>query len=193
MAGGSLEIMYPYSKSPINFEGDNLQGKNFQDYPDSLENAKFQGANLKGANFQGVNLRGAEFQGVNLRGVDLQSAILRGTKFQGADLRNANLQLADIHEANFKGAKLHGANLKDCIDIKIATWKKAEYDLTTQFPANFNPDDYNLIQSRRKNRYTHEELRKQPPDEIDIKIKSTLIQLGKSIQKRRGKKNFAMI
>lgn len=150
------------------FQGENLQDENFRDR--LLKNAKFQGANLKRANFQYSNLQGAEFQ--------------------GADLKDTNFQSADIYEANFKGAKLHGANLRECRNIETANWKKAEYDNTTRFPVDFAPNNFGLIRTSRRIKSNPKEFKPQIINEMDAKIKVTLIELQKSIQKRRGQKKF---
>lgn len=182
-------MMYSYSEI-IDLQGENLQGESFRDHLDSLEKAKFQGANLKEANFRGVNLQGAEFQGADLKGANLHSANLRGARFQGADLKDANLQSADLHETNFKGAKLHGANLKECKDIQIVKWTKAEYDDKTQFPDDFDPCGRGLIKTYRRGQSVTEKSRDQLTVETDAKLITALVAINKSIQKRQGQNKF---
>ncbi|MEP0885214.1 pentapeptide repeat-containing protein [Trichocoleus sp. ST-U3] len=183
-------MMYFDSENELNFEGENLQDQSFQDYPSSLENAKFQGANLQEANLQGLNLYRAKFQGANLRDANLQSAILREAQFQGADLRDANLQSADLHESSFKGAKLHGANLKECKDWYSSDWTKAEYDKTTKFPSDFNPDNQELIKTRRRGQYVTKKSGNLSITQTDTEIQTALTELRKFIQKRQGQEKF---
>lgn len=182
--------MYSNSENRLDFEGENLQGENFENYIVSLENAKFQGANLQGANFQNRNLYRAKFQGADLRDANLQLAILHGTQFQGADLRDANLQFVELHESSFRGAKLHGANLKECIVWWGSDWTKAEYDKTTQFPSDFNPDAEGLIRTRRRGKYATKKSGEQSIAEIDTNILAAFTELRNLIQKRRGQERF---
>lgn len=159
--------MYSYSELR-DFQGENFQGADFQ--TENLENAQFQGANLKGANFQGANLRGA--------------------RFQGADLKDASFQLAELNEANFKGAKLHGTNFKQCIDIEFANWKKAEYNSKTQFPDNFNLNEHELILTYRRGKTATHKSEEESIAQTNKQIKTALIEIRKSIQKRQGQKQF---
>lgn len=160
-------MMYLESEN-FDYQGENLQEQNFSKW--RLENAKFQGANLRRANFRLSKLQGAEFQ--------------------GADLKETNFQFADIHEANFKGAKLHGANFKGCENIRTANWKKAEYNNKTQFPDDFEPNDFGLIQTISRIESSPKALKIQLNNELNTENKNVLINIQKSIQKRRGQKKF---
>lgn len=183
------------------FQGDNLQGKSFYKRfktiddieeidKDTLINAKFSGAKLQGADFQRVYLYGAAFQGANLTNAILKEANLRGVQFQGAILINADLQSADIHECNFKGAKLHGANLKACKDYHIANWTEAEYDSKTQFPKNFEPEEYGLKETTKQGQPVTTNMSQQSLDETYINIQKALREIKTSLQKRQGQKTF---
>ncbi|MBD2211215.1 pentapeptide repeat-containing protein [Nostoc linckia FACHB-104] len=183
-----------------NWQGHNFEGENFCENTNFLtvishENRKIylHGANLKGAIFKYLNLSSkVEFQGANLRKANFQSAILRGVQFQGTDLKDATLQYADLHESSFTGAKLHGANLKGCKDSHTADWSQAEYDLKTQFPDDFNPDEHGLIQTRRRGESVTAKSGEQSrdEDEIDIKINDALSKIITSIRKRQGQEKF---
>jgi uncharacterized protein YjbI with pentapeptide repeats len=68
----------------------------------------FQGQNLKGKDFQNQNLRGANFQDANLEGAHFEGAILENTNFKNANLNNViitdakGLSVKALHQANFK-------------------------------------------------------------------------------------------
>jgi uncharacterized protein YjbI with pentapeptide repeats len=98
-----------------------------------LEDAVFNGANLRKVDFTGAYLEGARFDyagleraslgdptqnaqtllvGAHFRYARLQNAILVNTQLQGADLYNTQLQGALLNAANLQGAMLEEAQLQ---------------------------------------------------------------------------------
>jgi hypothetical protein len=101
---------------------DNLQGANLQD-------ADLYGVNLRSADLHGANLRGADLQSADLRGADLQRTDLQGTDLRGTDLRGADLKLANLSRANLCCANLDGTKLYDTVgnSREVISLQTAQY------------------------------------------------------------------
>ncbi len=104
------------------------------------EVANFVGAELQGVNLERAKLQGAELTGVYLQGAYLQWAELQGAYLQGAKLQGANLQWANLKEVKLQGAYLQGAKLQE------AKLQRAKYDRYTIFPADFDPEENDMIE-----------------------------------------------
>lgn len=93
-----------------------------------LDDARFDGAELKGASFACVKtlndpvarpfdvctqLRGASFMEVDLEGVSFEGAQPQGANFYTADLRGATFENANLEGVFFFGAELQGAELNN--------------------------------------------------------------------------------
>lgn len=94
-----------------------------------LQEAELRSANLTEASLYRADLRDADLRRADLRGADLTGGVrLQGADLSGADLRRANLTAADLTGTDLTGAKLDLAVLSD-----------ARYDLSTKWPADFDP------------------------------------------------------
>jgi hypothetical protein len=125
-----------------NLEGAYLNGANFQRAV--LNGSKLQKAILTWAKLQNANLFGANLEGADLLGADLQKATLslanlRGTNMLQADLQGAELKGADLQDAVLEGANLEDTNLHDAFVVN------AKYNLSTNFPKDFNPTTAGMI------------------------------------------------
>lgn len=195
-----------FTSEPLDFQGENLQGENFQDYENiddirdikdfeyldkkTLRSAKFSGAKLQNANFQRVNLSRAEFQGANLTNAKFEEAYLRGVKFQGANLTNAKFKEANLRECSFKGAKLHGANFEGCEDYHNTNWSEAEYDDNTKFPNSFYPECCGLIKTLRRGQSATALSNYQLQGTTNINTEKAIREIKISLQKRQGQGKF---
>jgi uncharacterized protein YjbI with pentapeptide repeats len=152
------------------FTGKDLSGQDFSgaDLTDStLKNAKLGKANLQGANLTDADLTGADFTEADLSGANLQDAMISGAYFLRANLSKANfrgtkklnigsvtsLRGTDLRKVelsggasgiDFREADLRGARLKDVYSLADARIKRAKYDRTTIWPADFDPQQAGL-------------------------------------------------
>ncbi len=77
----------------------------------TLENADFNGADLRGANFKSANLYNSNFEKTDLSDANLSTSNLYMTNFIRAYLKNATLAGSEIGGARFDFAHLNNANL----------------------------------------------------------------------------------
>lgn len=118
-----------------------------------LSYLELRGAKLRDLDLRGVDLRGADLRGSDLRGTDLSDAFL-----MGADLRDTALKDTNFTCANLAWADLTGAYTV-WVDLKFSTlWGTrggkaleggmgpagALYDEETDFPAGFDPSDFDM-------------------------------------------------
>jgi uncharacterized protein YjbI with pentapeptide repeats len=145
--------------------GQDLSGANLTDA--TLKNAKLGKANLQGTNLTDADLTGADFTEADLSGANLQDAMISGAYFLRANLAKANfkgtkklnigsvtsLRGADLRKVelsggatgiDFREADLRGARLKDVYSLADARIKRAKYDRTTIWPADFDPQQAGL-------------------------------------------------
>ena len=153
------------------FTGKDLSGQDFSgaNLTDStLKNAKLEKANFQGADLTDADLTGATVTEADFTGANLQDAIISGVYFLRANLSKANLKGtkklnigsaaslrgADLRKVELSGsanamdmreADLRGARLKDVYSLADARIKRAKYDRTTIFPADFDPQQAGLI------------------------------------------------
>ncbi len=110
-------------------------------------------ANFFGANLQGMSLLLAKLQGANLLVAKLQGSYLQGTDLQRADLRGAELQGANLEEADLRGADLRGAELQGA-ELQEAKLQGAYYNEKTIFPADFDPEENDMIEVDENGNFT---------------------------------------
>lgn len=96
-------------------------------------------ADLLGATLQGAKLRAAVLTEAGLDHADLSNADLTGANLAGASLREANLSGAILTGARLRQADLRGANLATA-HLAGAHLVGADFDRTTQWPPDFQPD-----------------------------------------------------
>ncbi len=95
-----------------------LLRETIENWKDSLDGVKLNGANLEKANLEGANLKGAKLGRANLERAYLWKANLEGAalwkaNLNAATLQEANLKGANLDRANLRGANLRGANLEE--------------------------------------------------------------------------------
>lgn len=108
----------------------------------SLSGADLRGLDLRHANLIGFDLRGARLQSADLEDAFLEGADLAGADLSEANLRHAQLEGSNLKEANLIGAVLVGAFLVPRTFASLGTpacMRGAKYDVTTQWPENFDP------------------------------------------------------
>lgn len=91
------------------YRGQRLVNNNFS--YQKLQDANFDGADLRQSVFRNSDLTGATFKGATLQMANFQGARLVNSDFTNADLRGANLSRADTSGATFDGARLDDAKL----------------------------------------------------------------------------------
>jgi len=92
------------------FQGGDLRGANFSEA--SLHLAELQNANLYRADLTQANLQHASLQKSNMREANMEGAHFIQANLQGADLRKANLQRADLRDADLFESRLQGADIE---------------------------------------------------------------------------------
>ncbi|MEO0839810.1 MAG: pentapeptide repeat-containing protein [Cyanobacteria bacterium J06643_5] len=80
-----------------------------------------------------LDLRGFNLYEANLIGANLSKANLRKADLSNADLKNVVLSESDLREANLKGA-----------DLTNVRFDGSLYDIKTQFPDKFEPEEYHM-------------------------------------------------
>jgi uncharacterized protein YjbI with pentapeptide repeats len=110
--------------------------------------ASFRHANLRGAFMADAVFDGSDFTAANLITAYLdrsslvnccfRDCVASWCGFRKANLRGADLTGAHARGAEFSGAQLQGARLL-CINLELATFDEAVYDVHTVWPTGFNP------------------------------------------------------
>jgi uncharacterized protein YjbI with pentapeptide repeats len=154
-ANQALRIQLALSEGPLKFM--NLRGQDLREVnlvAKTLDDAIFDGADLREANLRDARLRGARFvdarlDRANLLGAHLTpsadgKAVLEGasfeeakmweTKLMGASLRNARLVRAELYGADLRCADAQGAEFTGAV---VGGWKIAglQYDEETVWPS----------------------------------------------------------
>jgi uncharacterized protein YjbI with pentapeptide repeats len=101
-----------------------------------LQRARLTNAVLAHANLPLANLIGADLRGVDLTGTDLSDARLGGTSLELANLRGADLRGADLTHVDVSGG---------------------QYDVSTRWPADFDPLKHGAVLVKAKPRPVHED------------------------------------
>lgn len=134
-----------------------------------LPNGTFREVDWTAVNLNGCDAHGADFSaailhnlcalGANLQDVQLEEAELQNAALCGANMQNANLSHANLRNANLTWANLSKAKLFDCdlrganlawadlrkVDLRLANLAGAYYNTKTQWPADFDPQQAQLI------------------------------------------------
>ena len=133
---GKPKVTGSYHQSRLN--GTNFQGMKFKNA--SFEQCDLAETNMKGATFgPGTKFYRCTLNGADLTGVDFAGAHIDSVNFRGADLRGAK-NMTDVSKANFQRADLRGADLSKMKQPLVeVVWEDAIYDVTTKFPAGFDP------------------------------------------------------
>lgn len=97
-----------------------------------------------GANLQDVQLEEAELQNAALCGANMQSANLSHANLRNANLTWSNLSHAKLFDCDLRGANLAWADLRN-VDLRLANLAGAYYNAKTQWPADFDPQQAQLI------------------------------------------------
>ena len=112
---------------------------------DELPRLDFADTDLRRIRAEGIDLRGALFTRARLERAWLNDAQLQSATFVAAHLEGAHFKNADLTGASFASAYLHGTHLREAHGLKQATLTGARYDINTQFPYDFNPDERGAI------------------------------------------------
>ena len=125
--------------SKANFKGADLIEVDFYKVK-NIEYANFKGADLRVANLQDLNK-------LNLPNTKLDISNLQNSTFGDNILKNVSLQSANLMGSNLSNQILNKKNnlqntLYNSVDIYI---NNKIWSLKTQFPKNFNPEEYNMI------------------------------------------------
>ncbi len=107
---GVFREAFPLARSQNRGSPQSLDASGIQ-----LDNAFFNGADLKQVWMRQASLRKAKLRGANLSEADLIRANL-----SGAELLETNLSRVKLRDANLSGADLSGANLDDALSLKDA-------------------------------------------------------------------------
>ncbi len=119
-----------------NLDDADLSGSDLGRCDLDLSSATLRRSDLSDASLDNVDLRGAD-----LRGADLSRAELYMVVLVGANLAGANLGLRVRGRVNMSHTNLVGANLSEMEDpAGVYSWRGAEYDETTLWPQDFDPE-----------------------------------------------------
>ncbi|MCB0083515.1 MAG: pentapeptide repeat-containing protein [Caldilineaceae bacterium] len=120
----------------------------------NLNGCDAHGADFRAADLSGICALGANFAGTLFETTDLSTSALCGANLTNANLRAANLYCANLSwcnlcgatlaSADLRGANLAWADLRD-VDLQGADLTGAYYNRHTQWPADFRPDQGQLI------------------------------------------------
>ena len=148
------------------FSKKNLDDANFADA--ILKDVRFEGCSLKNCNFQGATWKDTYFASADLTGSDFRNStgtmffsntILNKVDLTGVDLQGRNTQEMKFREAKLRGTKgfnqiygtdfymadLRGADLSTVVSYDRTNFRKAQYDETTRWPANFDVKDKGMV------------------------------------------------
>ncbi len=115
-----------------------------------LDNADLRNYNFEKANFYRACLQGSKLQNASFEKANLYNVNMRNTKTENTNFAHANLNFADFTGADFgkktdmSGANVIGATFSDT-DLDYVYLENALYDETTIFPADFDPDENDMI------------------------------------------------
>ena len=149
-----------------NFSKQNLDDANFADAV--LKDVKFENCSLKNCNFQGATWNNTNFADADLTGSDLRNStgtmFFYNTTMNKVDLTGVDLQGRNTHDMKFREAKLRGtkgfnqiygtdfymadlrgADLSSVVLYDRTNFRKAKYDETTRWPANFDVKDKGMV------------------------------------------------
>ena len=102
--------------------------------------------NLNNAKFNGADLKKADFTEAALFGADFRNSCLEFSTFKGCNLTNIKFNKAEIYDAKFIDLELSLADFSDCEYIELAEFKNvycAKFT-KTNFPKNL-PQGYEFV------------------------------------------------
>ncbi|KAB8331047.1 hypothetical protein SD80_026195 [Scytonema tolypothrichoides VB-61278] len=159
-----------------------------------LQNANFQGANLRGINIWGANLKGANLQGANFEGSDLSGVNFEGSDLSGANFEGANLKYSKLIKANFANANLAHTNF-DLAWLLEANFSQANLtgaSLKTPFMGGANFSQANLNRANLEDACKHWKSPDNPywDDELFDLVTSSINFSGASLKEADLKRGY---